>query len=157
ADNWADSDETAKAEWTTVEFTGRLDHGDGSIANSAQVLMMGAGECLLDDVEVIGPAGTNMLANPSFETGLAPWMMQGDHDTSFLQATSGVNNTRCLHVRAGGDGDTGANRIRVPLTSNLTVNSNATLRARVRWLRGHPEILLRIGGNYLEAFGRMAT
>ena len=54
SDNWADSDETAKAGWTTIEFTGRLDHGDGSAANSLQVLMMGAGECLLDDVEVLG-------------------------------------------------------------------------------------------------------
>ena len=73
-------------------------------------------------------------------------MVQGDHDTSSLQVTGGVNDTRCLHVRAEGDGDTGANRIRVPLTASLPVNSNATLRAKVRWLRGHPEILLRIGG-----------
>ena len=157
ADNWADSDETSKAAWTTVEFTGRLDHGDGGTASSLQIFLMGAGECLVDDVEVIGPAGVNLLANPSFTSGLSPWTPQGELDTSFLQETGGVNGSRCLHVRAGGAGDPGANRIRVPLTSSLPLNTNATLRAKVRWLRGDPEILLRLAGNYLEAFGRLAV
>lgn len=157
ATTWAASDETAKADWTTVSFTGRLDHGDGSAANALQVFLLGAGECLIDDVEVIGPAGQNLLVNPTFDTGLAPWIPQGDHDTSFLQAEGGINNTPCLHLRAGGDGDPGANRIRVPLLSAIPVNSNATLRAKVRWLRGHPEILLRLTGNYLEAFGSLAV
>ena len=157
ADNWADSDESSKPDWTTVEFTGRLDNGDGSAASSLQVFLMGAGECLLDDVQVISPTGANLLANPSFETGLSPWTPQGNHDTSFLQATGGVNNSRCLHVRAVDGGDPGANRIRVPLTASLPLNTNATLRARVRWLRGHPEILLRVSGNYLEAFGNLTV
>ena len=157
ADQWADSDETGKAAWTTVEFTGRLDNGNAAPANSLQVFLMGAGECLLDDVEVMGPVGVNLLANPSFTTGLSPWTPQGEHDTSFLQEAGGMNNSQCLHVRAGGDGDPGANRIRVPLTASLPLNTNATLRAKVRWLRGHPEILLRVGGNYLEALGRLSV
>jgi hypothetical protein len=155
ADQWADSDETAKADWTTVEFTGRLDNGDGNPANALQILLMGAGECLVDDVEVLGASGANLVSNPSFESGLAPWTPQGDHDRSSLQTSGGINNSACLHVRAEGDGDPGANRIRVPLTQPLALNANATLRAKVRWLRGHPEILLRVSGNYLEAFGRL--
>jgi hypothetical protein len=38
----------------------------------------------------------------------------------------------------------------------LLFNSTATLRAKVRWLRGWPEFLLRTRGSYLEAAGRMA-
>ena len=126
--------------------------GEGGIGQQVH-----AGECLLDDVEVTGPAGVNLLANPSFTTGLSPWTPQGEHETSFVQETRGINDSRCLHLRALGSGDPGANRIRVPLTANLPLNTNATLRAKVRWLRGHPEILLRLGGNYLEAFGSLAV
>lgn len=156
-DQWAESDETAKSDWTTVEFTGRLDNGDGSSPNSLLILLMGPGECLVDDVEVLGATGPNLLANPSFESGLSPWTVQGDHETSFVQPNGGIGDSRCLHVRAGGDGEPGANRIRVPLTSALAANANGTLRAKVRWLRGHPEILLRLGGNYLEAFGTLSV
>ncbi|HXJ76774.1 MAG TPA: lamin tail domain-containing protein, partial [Candidatus Dormibacteraeota bacterium] len=156
-DQWAESDETSKAAWTTVEFSGRLDNGDGNPANALQIQLMGAGECLVDDVEVIGTSGQNLLANPSFETGLSPWTPQGDHDQSTVQPTGGINNSACLHLRAESDGDPGANRVRVPLTTALTLNANATLRAKVRWLRGHPEILLRLSGNYLEAFGTLAV
>ena len=155
--NWADSDETAKAGWTTVELTGRLDNGDGTTADALQIFLMGAGECLLDDVEVTGTSGVNLLANPGFESGLSPWSLQGNHDTSFLQSTGGVNNSRCLHLRTDGGGDPSANRIRVPLTATLAANTNGTLRAKVRWLRGHPEILLRTAGNYLDAFGRLSV
>src|SRR6185503_17595505 len=33
---------------------------------------------------------------------------------------------------------------------------NTTIRAKVRWLRGWPEVLLRLRGSYLEATDRMA-
>ncbi len=52
---------------------------------------------------------------------------------------------------------TGANRIRTVLSQTLSQGSTATLRAKVRWLKGHPEILLRLHGNWLEAAGEMLT
>ncbi|HEV8544425.1 MAG TPA: lamin tail domain-containing protein, partial [Verrucomicrobiae bacterium] len=67
----------------------------------------------------------------------------------------GNNSTNSLHIRASERGDTSANRLRVRLTSSLTNGQIATLRADVRWLRGNPEILLRLHGNYLEAPGVM--
>ncbi len=155
AENWATSDESAKADWTSVEFTGRLDNATLR-PNALEISLMGAGECLLDDVEVIDPTGVNLLSNPSFSNGLAPWVAQGNHEVSFLQSTGGVKDGACLHVFASGGGDPAANRIRVPLpTPNLALNTTATLRAKVRWLRGHPEILLRLYGNSLEAFGSL--
>lgn len=153
---WADSDESGKADWTTVEVAGRLDHGDGSWATALEVFLLGAGECLVDDVEVVSGGGQNLLSNPSFESGLFPWVAQGDLETSFVQAAGGVNNSRCLHLRAGGDGDPGANRVRVPLTAWMLPGTDGVLRAKVRWLRGHPEILLRLAGNSLEASGKLS-
>ena len=32
-----------------------------------------------------------------------------------------------------------ANRVRVPLTAALTPGGTTTLRAKARWLRGHPD------------------
>src|SRR6185369_13330623 len=45
ASNWADSDENGRAPWTVVQFTGVLDNGN-SAADSLQILLQGAGECL---------------------------------------------------------------------------------------------------------------
>ena len=42
----------------------------------------------------------------------------------------------------------------MPLTTALANGQTATIRAKVRWLRGWPEILLRLRGSFLE--GRMA-
>src|SRR5204863_686173 len=51
APSWADSDETGKSAWTNLEFTGVLDNGRGA-ADSLQIIMLGQGECLVDDLEV---------------------------------------------------------------------------------------------------------
>src|SRR5262249_33058642 len=63
----------------------------------------------------------------------------------------------CLHVRASGRGDTGANRVWAPLTTGLNGGSTATLRAKVRWLKGAPEVLLRLHGSWLEASTNILT
>ena len=49
------------------------------------------------------------------------------------------------------------NRIRTPLTAAQLTGATNTIRARVRWLRGHPEILFRLRGNWLEAPGYALT
>src|SRR6185503_8344924 len=110
------------------------------------------GEYLLDDVEVF-PVGTaNRVTNGTFETGLTGWTARGTHERSSLE-NSGFNSTRSLHVRASSRGDHGANQVRVPLTA--APSGNTTIRAKVRWLRGWPEILLRLRGGFLEASDRM--
>jgi hypothetical protein len=154
AANWADSDETAKAPWTSIEATGVLDNGSGPIDN-LQIVMLGEGECLLDNVEVLRPGSTNLIANPTFETALTGWTPQGNHVRSTLDSTGGFDSGQSLHIRASARGDTGANRIWAPLTTSPTANQTLTIRAKVRWLRGWPEVVLRVHGNWLEAVGRL--
>ncbi|HWN93995.1 MAG TPA: lamin tail domain-containing protein, partial [Methylomirabilota bacterium] len=153
APNWADSDETAKAPWTLIETTGVLDNG-GDTANALHAILLEEGECLIDDVEVNPSGGANRIANFNFESGLTGWTMRGNHGRSSLE-DSGFNSSSSLHVRASSRGDPGANKVYVPLTSALTAGQTATIRARVRWLRGWPEILLRLRGSFLEATDRM--
>src|SRR6185295_11369171 len=155
AANWADSD-SPPGPWTTIEFTGTLDNGADFSAESLHVGLLGIGECLMDDVEVIPAGGGNVVSNPSFESGLSGWVPQGSHNGSTIENT-GLTGTHSLHIRAESRCDTAANRIRTTLTSQPPTGGTATLRARFRWLRGSPEALLRLHGNWLEAAGRMAV
>jgi hypothetical protein len=156
APNWADSDETGKSAWTTIAASGVLDNGNGP-ADSLQIILLGAGECLVDKVEVFAAGGANLVANADFESGLDGWVVQGNHDHSSWEIGQGYNSAHCLHVRAAGHGDTGANCLRTALTSPLNQGQTATLRAKVRWLAGWPELLLRLKGNWLEATGNTLT
>jgi hypothetical protein len=154
--NWADSDESGEAPWTTIEFTGRVDNvADGVSTSRLHLLAQGPGEYLVDDVEVIGAGATNRLANGSFTQGLTGWTVQGNHRASALSETEGLGGSRALRISATGRGDTAVNRVRAAIGPSLAANTTATLRARVRWLRGWPEFLLRTLGSGLEAYGRL--
>ena len=155
ASNWADSDETGKAEWTTLEHSGRLDNGRGAY-DELQILLLGGGECLVDDLFVAEVGGDNRLSNADFEDGLDGWVIQGNHVRSdWSGAGEGFRSERSLHLRATSGGDNGANRVESDLSSRFSNGQNAVIRAKARWLRGHPDILLRIRGNPLELSGRM--
>ncbi|MBU6401787.1 MAG: lamin tail domain-containing protein, partial [Verrucomicrobia bacterium] len=88
AANWTDSDETRKSDWVTIQYTGKLDNGAGA-ADSLQVIMLGGGECLVDDVAVINNLGSNVVANGGFEGGLTNWFAQGDEVRSSLETNLG--------------------------------------------------------------------
>ena len=153
--NWASSDETAKAPWTTIANTGVLDLGmPGWDASAFHALMFDDGECLLDDVEVYGGSSSNNLVpNGDFEAGTNGWVFEGNHETSYLETNGGYSSPNCLHICAHGAGDSNGNRVYAALTSTIAEGATATLRARVRWLRGDPEVLLRLRGSWLEADG----
>lgn len=147
--NWADSDESQKASWVSVEVTDWLEHGR-DFANELHLFMLGPGECLVDDLEVRSGTSNNLLANPGFESGMSGWVTQGNHSRSTVDA-EGCLSPYSLHLRASGPGDTGVNRVEADLLSLLTTNAPVTLRAKVRWLAGHPALLLRLAGNWTEA------
>lgn len=152
AASWADSDESAKSPWVTVAATGLADNGNQT-ANGLELFLYGAGEALVDNVEVIGIGGTNLLANPDFETGTTNWVFQGNHGASGLEAGEGFQSRQSLHVRAVGPGHTGPNRIRVPLRTTVSNGQTVTIRAKVRWLAGTGNIHFRLHGNWHEAPG----
>src|SRR6185436_19139004 len=157
--NWADSDESTKGGWTTVESVGGMDFG-ADTPNMFEVLAMGDGEYLVDNAEIFGGTNSagNLLtpANSTLDSGLGGWGNRGTHIRSTWDATGGIGNSGCLHVRASDRGDSIANRNVCPLTANLAaVSGVATIRAQVRWLKGWPEILLRVHGNHIEALRRL--
>ncbi len=154
--NWADSDETHKAPWTIISATGTIDNGSVA-ADQLQVLLQGAGECLLDDVRVLDSTGNNLITNASFESGVGGWTAEGTESLSGLETSEGYNSSRSYHLRAIDRGDNQVNRVRTPLATPLPAGAtNVTIRAAVRWLKGFPEVLLRLRGNWLECGGEMA-
>ncbi len=156
AANWADSDESGKSAWMLIQNTGPLDWGHHAVTNIDQLylLLLAPGEVLVDDVEVVPQGGSNLLPNPGFEGGTNGWYFHGSHRRSRIEPTNGYGGAAVLRVSAEARGDV-VNRVRAPLSSVLASNSTATLSARVRWLRGNPEFLLRLGGGSLEAFGAL--
>jgi hypothetical protein len=154
AANWADSAAPTNSPWTTVQYTGPHEFGDGnSPPNAVEISLLGAGECLVDDVEVIPYGGTNQVRDPGFSSGLGAWTFEGNCELSAVENTGGIGNGACLHVRASGRGDYLGNRIWTQWTTSLNAAVPATLRLKVRWLRGWPEILMRLRGNSIEATG----
>ena len=153
---WRDRDESGRASWTSVESSGALTltHPGVPSADQLQTLMLGPGEALVDDVEVL-VNGNNWIANGRFETGTNGWVFQGTHRTSRVDPGAGPDGSRALHLVASDRGDQVANRIRTVLTSPIPVSAITTLRAKLRWLKRHPEILFRLRNGVLEAVGRL--
>jgi hypothetical protein len=155
AANWADSDETAKAPWTTVQTTGVLDNGSGSFS-PVQLGLLDAGECLVDDVEVRNAGGVDCVGNGGFEYGLNSLAFIGNHSRTSLETNSGYAGSVALRVRTADSLATGPNAVQITLTNtSFSSGQSATLRFKARWLRGCPEPLLRFWGCYLEATARL--
>ena len=159
--NWADSDETGKSSWTNLTFTGLLDNGanyNGGTIDIVQVGILDVGEALVDNlVFQSGTTGPNLILNPGFESGLQGWKVEGDHITSGLETASGFGgyqSAQSLHLRATDGFWTGFNSVESTLTANsLGSGSTATLKMTARWLRGSPEVIMRVRGNWIELTG----
>ncbi len=156
--NWADSSDVGESLWTSIEYRGPVGKTLGSAVNDSLMIMAeGTGEFLIDEVEVRVDGGPNLVANGGFESGLTGWTLQGSHDFSTIE-NEGFAGGRSLHVRAGSRGDIQSNRIlSAPFTTPIPANAtNVSIRAKARWHRGLPEVLLRLHGSGTEAYGRMA-
>jgi hypothetical protein len=153
ADNWADSDETEKAPWVDIEHSGILEEGIGN-PDELDLMLLGAGEVLIDNLEVVSDTGDNIVANPTFEHSIRPLFAQGNHVRSDHNDLEGFESSGSLHLRASGGGDNGANRLELQISNPrepaLNPGETINIRAKARWLMGHTNLLFRIQGNYFE-------
>jgi len=158
AANWGDSDETHKSAWINIESTGVLDLGknyDPSM-DYAQIGILDVGECLVDNLEVHSNSSSiNLVVNPDFESGVTNWTFQGCEVRSSWE-NEGYASSHSLHIRCSDRVWLGDNSCEMALATNQMVSGQtATLRFKARWLRGWPEVLMRLNGNWLEATGRL--
>jgi hypothetical protein len=151
APNWAASDETQKSQWATYEQTATLSLANqGWPATKFFIMAQGAGEYLFDDIEVLRPGSTNVLNNGGLESGQTGWNFYGTHRSSAVRTTGAASGNNCLYVNATEVGDEGPNSVRGTLSVTAASGVAYTIRAKIRWLSGWPEILLRIRGNGIE-------
>jgi hypothetical protein len=116
----------------------------------AQIGILDVGECLVDNVEVDWQ-GVNYVMNPTFESGLGNWSLQGSHVRSSLE-NSGYHSSYSLHIRSGDKFWTAENSCQASLNNNsMAAGDTVTLRYQARWIHGCPEPDLRLNGNWLEA------
>jgi len=96
------------------------------VPNSVNVILLGSGECLLDNIEVLKD-GLNVVSNGTFEAGLGDWTGQGNHSRIEI-AENG--DGKALKLTSSARGDPGPYRLRGRLTASLTLGRTATLRAQ---------------------------
>jgi hypothetical protein len=163
--NWRGSDESHKSTnlWTHLAQTRMLQGGNG-LANELHIFLMGAGECLIDNV-VVQKAGGAPLLSEGFESGTTGWQFWGNHVRSSLESGEGHQSSRSLHLRASGAGEaTGGdsvgegssptyNRVTMPLGTGFAAADTVTLECRARWVQGSPVLVLGLKGLWMEAAG----
>jgi len=167
--NWRGSDEATKSTWTSIEYTGKLEHGSSSTPPShpwdLNVFIPHAGECLVDDVYIVRTDGgnpANRINDPGFDTGLSEWKPGGTHVESSYNAVEGFDSPGCLHVRASGSGtvngfaffgsETQPNHVNKRFDGMwATPGETFMVRAKARWLAGWPVCVLGMSGYWHEA------
>jgi hypothetical protein len=153
APNWADSDETHKAPWTVFSNTGTIDNGT-TAANEVQMLLEAPGECLIDNVQINVPGIGNVVTNGTFETDVGGWVAEGTQSASSLETTEGYGSFKSYHIRAAEKGDNQINRIRALISTSIASGAtNVTISFAARWLKGDPQALVRLRGNWLDCPG----
>ncbi len=160
AANWADSDESSKAAWTTIDVTNIMENGHSAgqgDANRLEFYLQDSGEVLVDNLAFLSNGGGSLVSNGNFESGTSGWTFEGVLRNSYVQSGGGVGGSQALHVVSVGRGDTGPNKVVSTLTSAAATGSpnTGTIRASVRWLKGSPWIMLRPRGHWMEAVQKL--
>ncbi len=157
--SWADSDESSKAPWTTIDVTKVLENGhlsstnDLTTADRIELYLQDAGEVLIDDLEFRNNGGGNMLSNGDFSSGSNGWDFQGVVRNSYVENSVGQGGSAAFHLVSLGRGDTASNQAGHYLDSAAAYggSNTGTIRAKVRWLKGTPYMLIRLRGHWMEA------
>jgi hypothetical protein len=101
APSWTDSDSPTNTSWTTISTTGLVQLGDGKAESrkALEISLLGAGECLIDNVSVIPQGSSERIVNGDFESGTTGWTFDGDYDLSawrvHVYLRGGARGLRC--------------------------------------------------------------
>jgi hypothetical protein len=137
---WDASDESAKAAWSAITYSGPYSpDGDSEM----HFLLLDAGAVLLDDVSVKRTGSpTEYIPNGGFEADTSPWLLQGTHEPSRRITTDAHSGAACLELNATDGGDNGVNKIETD-TAPAMPSGNYTVSFWTRWIRGSSKIMTR--------------
>jgi len=165
---WAPSDETKKAEWTHVSYSGKSYLGGYRGGSELHLHLLGAGEMLIDDISLVysqssarGTAGQeyrkgkDVLKDGSFETGLKNWVVVGNHVQSHAIDTDKKKGAKCLKIVATGCGDTGPNHIEQSIFTPVRGNAMCTISFWAKWQWGSNLLVTRCVNNRIPKTHRI--
>ena len=153
---WVASDETSRTGWQTYTYRGlaaRSPIGPDTQWREFAFGLLGQGEVLLDDIQVIeDPDGTRitMLQNSDFTSGMASWRALGNHKGTVI-AEPGAPDNQVLHLVATGATDHDSDHVETTLASGRSVVNGRLyeISFRARWLSGCPSLNTRLYFNRL--------
>ena len=148
---WAASDESARSEWVRHTYRARAVSSPGPTLWNEWVLgLLDAGECLIDDLQVIESPGTataiSLLKNGDFELGITSWRCLGTHRLSRVIEDPNLPGNHVLHLVATGPTEHMHNHIETTLASNKAVVNGREYEVsfRARFLKGCPRLNTRL-------------
>ncbi|HMJ88490.1 MAG TPA: lamin tail domain-containing protein, partial [Candidatus Acidoferrum sp.] len=156
AEAWAASDESGKSSWQA--FTYRMVAQPSLTPNPDGTWRMfllgllGAGECLVDDIKVIeSPTNSpvSLIDNGDFENNITGWRPLGTHGDSRVITEPGNPGNRVLHLISTGPQEHMHNHIETTLANGKSV-ANGTLYEisyRAKWVAGKSLLNTRLWFN----------
>jgi hypothetical protein len=146
---WEESEHAAG--WVEHEYTGFPRVGDSEL----HVYLLGAGEALIDDLEVTPEGGGgNLIPNGSFDD-LDGWLIEGTHVESRLEPGGGPDGSSALRIVASGDGDARVNRLERQTAPDFVLGAAYVVRFKARWLRGSSLLMTRSWNHGLSRVTRL--
>jgi len=157
AEAWAASDETGKSVWQTVSYRAVATFPSGTQPTQWNDFILGlldAGECLVDDLEVVESPGATPVAlvgNGDFEKGTTGWRLLGTHRNGRVIEDPAQPGNHVLHLVATGPQEHMHNHIETTLLNGRSVVNGREYQVsyRARWLAGNPRLNTRLYFNRL--------
>ncbi len=163
---WAASNETKKAKWVHVSYSGVYNQNFGgywrrqNTTDELHLHLLGAGEILIDDIHLKKSKGregrgAEYIANGSFEKGRGRWVIMGNHVQSHIINTDSKDGSKCLKIVATGRGDTGANHIEQDSSNRMTNRQTYTISFWAKWQWGSNLLVTRCFDNQISETHRI--
>ena len=156
---WAGSDESGKAEWVNITYSGvgtQSGAPSESPYNELVIGLLDTGEALLDDVrvrELTGVGSGNLIQNSDFESDLSKWRVIGNHEGRWDVDPSNPAN-HVMRLVASGMTEHMNNHAETTLKDGakyvtLSDTKNYEISLRARWVSGSPQLNTRLFFNRL--------
>jgi Lamin Tail Domain/CotH kinase protein len=158
-ESWAASNESPKASWTTISYSGLGASFPGTYdPNGYHEFILGltnGGECLVDDVSVreVSVGNREVIQNGSFAT-TAKWRNLGNHGShgrTIIVPDPIAPTNSVLKIVATGATEHMHNHCETTFANGITINpaSTYTISFRARWVSGCPRLQSRLYFNRL--------
>lgn len=153
AESWAASNERAQTAWQTYVYQGRASasRGPDSKWSEFNIGLLGEGELLIDDIQVLENRRTDKIGNGDFNGNVSGWRFRGTHRHSEIVDDPDDPDNKVLRLVATGATGHMHNQIETTLLSPVNNGQSYVIRFRARWVSGSNQLHTRLYFNRLPA------